>query len=174
MVFLVKGQGTDARSRYALKRLFVNNEQDLCVCRREIQILVRVIRLPPQHHSTTTAVHAASCTHADSFFPQNLVSGHKNCVSVVDSVIVPVGEDVHEVLILMNYCRGSVLTQMNEKLKEQAACLTEGTGVFEEKEILRIFCDVCEAVAKLHHNKPHIIHRDLKVGRLIASLHVLS
>lgn len=97
---------------------------------------------------------------------QNLVSGHKNCVSIVDAVIIPAGEDVHEVLILMNFCRGSVLSQMNEKLKDPATCMTEGTGVFEEKEILRIFCDVCEAVAKLHQNKPHIIHRDLKVSTL--------
>lgn len=92
------------------------------------------------------------------------MSGHKNCVSIIDSVIIPTGEDVHEVLILMSFCRGSLLSQMNDKLKEQSACLTEGTGVFEEKEILRIFCDVCEAVAKLHQNKPHIIHRDLKVS----------
>ena len=41
LVFLVKAQGSSAR--YALKRLFVNSEQDLSVCRREIQILVSII-----------------------------------------------------------------------------------------------------------------------------------
>lgn len=89
-------------------------------------------------------------------------------------MIIPAGEDVHEVLILMSFCRGSVLSQMNDKLKEQASCLTvDGSGVFEEKEILRIFCDVCEAVAKLHHNKPHIIHRDLKV-RIFVCMQIFS
>lgn len=34
---------------------------------------------------------------------------------------------------------------------------------FSEPEVLRIFCDICEAVARLHHNQPPIIHRDLKV-----------
>lgn len=96
------------------------------------------------------------------------MSGHKNCVSIVDSVIIPTGEDVHEVLILMSFCRGSLLSQMNDKLKEPSSCMIEGTGVFEEEEILRIFCDVCEAVAKLHQNKPHIIHRDLKVSAATA------
>ena len=106
-----------------------------------------------------------SLTRSPRSLTQNLVAGHKNCVSIVDSMIIPSGEDVHEVLILMSLCRGSVLSQMNERLKEQSGSLTsEGSGVFEEQEILRIFCDVCEAVAKLHQNKPHIIHRDLKVS----------
>lgn len=35
---------------------------------------------------------------------------------------------------------------------------------FSEKEVLKIFCDVCEAVARLHHCQTPIIHRDLKVG----------
>lgn len=37
LVFLVKGPGSQ---RCALKRLFVNNAQDLAVCKREIQVLV--------------------------------------------------------------------------------------------------------------------------------------
>ena len=32
-----------------------------------------------------------------------------------------------------------------------------------EVEVLKIFCDVCDAVSKLHHVNPPIIHRDLKV-----------
>lgn len=38
MVFLVKSNS--GNSRYALKRLYVNNEQDLNVAKREIQIAV--------------------------------------------------------------------------------------------------------------------------------------
>lgn len=35
---------------------------------------------------------------------------------------------------------------------------------FSENEVLRIFCDTCEAVARLHHCQTPITHRDLKVG----------
>jgi len=91
-------------------------------------------------------------------------------VTLVDSAIIQVSDDVHEVLVLMDYCKGSVLSQMNERLKEHQANLNvEGSGVFEEEEILRIFCDVCEAVARLHYNKPNIIHRDLKVENILIS-----
>lgn len=34
---------------------------------------------------------------------------------------------------------------------------------FTEPEVLRIFCDACEAVARLHQCKTPIVHRDLKV-----------
>lgn len=34
-----------------------------------------------------------------------------------------------------------------------------------EREILRIFCDTCEAVSRLHHCQTPIIHRDLKVRK---------
>ena len=34
---------------------------------------------------------------------------------------------------------------------------------FSEKDVLKIFCDTCEAVARLHHCQTPIIHRDLKV-----------
>lgn len=36
-------------------------------------------------------------------------------------------------------------------------------------EILKIFCDVCEAVARLHHSQTPVIHRDLKVYLSLAS-----
>lgn len=34
---------------------------------------------------------------------------------------------------------------------------------FSENEVLQIFCDMCEAVSRLHHCQTPIIHRDLKV-----------
>ena len=49
VVFLVKGhaknsskndQSSSGERRFALKRIFVNNEKDLAVCKREISILV--------------------------------------------------------------------------------------------------------------------------------------
>lgn len=40
------------------------------------------------------------------------------------------------------------------------ARLQEG---FSETEVLKIFTDVCQAVARLHHRTKPITHRDLKV-----------
>lgn len=125
LVFLVRGQNG---VRYALKRMFVNNDYDLTVCKREIQI------------------------------GSNL-GAHKNIVGLVESAINYCGDGVHEVLMLMNHCKGHVLQLMNEKLN---------VG-FTEQEVLRIFCDICEAVARLHHNQPPIIHRDLKVENILIS-----
>ncbi|XP_023233382.1 AP2-associated protein kinase 1-like [Centruroides sculpturatus] len=108
--------------------MFVNNEHDLNVCKREIQI-------------------ASS------------LSGHKNIIGYVDSSISHVRDGVYEVLLLMHYCRGHVLQLMNERLH---------IGFFEE-EILQIFCDLCEAVSRLHHCQTPIIHRDLKVENILLS-----
>ncbi|CAG2238858.1 AAK [Mytilus edulis] len=119
IVFLVKAQNGN---QYALKRLFVNNEHDLSVCKREI-------------HITRT------------------LTGHKNIIRYVDSSINLTPNRVYEVMILMQYCRSNVIQLMNDRL----------TVGFTEKEVLRIFCDTCEAVARLHHCQTPIIHRDLKV-----------
>lgn len=35
---------------------------------------------------------------------------------------------------------------------------------FSEADVMRIFCDICEAVSRLHHCQTPIIHRDLKVS----------
>ncbi|XP_054248287.1 BMP-2-inducible protein kinase [Indicator indicator] len=86
------------------------------------------------------------------------LSGHKNIVSYLDCAVNSISDNVWEVLILMEYCRaGQVVNQMNQRLQ---------TG-FTEAEVLRIFCDTCEAVARLHQCKTPIIHRDLKVENLL-------
>ncbi|KAK2899037.1 hypothetical protein Q8A67_010455 [Cirrhinus molitorella] len=125
IVFLVR---THQGVRCALKRMYVNNEHDLQVCKREIQIM------------------------------RDLV-GNKNIVGFLDSSITAVGSgDVWEVLILMDFCRGGqVVNLMNQRLQ---------TG-FSEPEVLQIFCDTCEAVARLHQCKTPIIHRDLKVENIL-------
>ncbi|XP_043102182.1 AP2-associated protein kinase 1 isoform X5 [Puntigrus tetrazona] len=125
IVFLVR---THQGVRCALKRMYVNNEHDLQVCKREIQIM------------------------------RDLV-GNKNIVGFMDSSITAVGSgDVWEVLILMDFCRGGqVVNLMNQHLQ---------TG-FREPEVLQIFCDTCEAVARLHQCKTPIIHRDLKVENIL-------
>ncbi|XP_073675742.1 AP2-associated protein kinase 1 isoform X1 [Garra rufa] len=85
--------------------------------------------------------------------------GNKNIVGFLDSSITAVGSgDVWEVLILMDFCRGGqVVNLMNQRLQ---------TG-FSEPEVLQIFCDTCEAVARLHQCKTPIIHRDLKVENIL-------
>ncbi|KAM9311213.1 AP2-associated protein kinase 1 [Gastrophryne carolinensis] len=125
LVFLVR---TSNGMRRALKRMYVNNEHDLQVCKREIQIM-------------------------------RDLSGHKNIVGYIDSSINSVSSgDVWEVLILMDFCRGGqVVNLMNQRLQ---------TG-FTETEVLQIFCDTCEAVARLHQCKIPIIHRDLKVENIL-------
>ncbi|KPP79069.1 BMP-2-inducible protein kinase-like [Scleropages formosus] len=86
------------------------------------------------------------------------LSDHKNIVSYLDSIITTVADSVWEVLILMEYCKaGQVVKQMNQRLH---------TG-FSEVEVLAIFCDTCEAVARLHQCKTPVIHRDLKVENIL-------
>ncbi|XP_051807282.1 AP2-associated protein kinase 1-like isoform X8 [Acanthochromis polyacanthus] len=125
IVFLVR---THQGLRCALKRMYVNNEYDLQICKLEIQIM------------------------------RDLV-GNKNIVGFLDSSIAAVGAgDVWEVLILMDFCRGGqVVNLMNQRLQ---------TG-FTEAEVSQIFCDTCEALARLHQCKTPIIHRDLKVENIL-------
>ncbi|NWI57817.1 BMP2K kinase, partial [Calyptomena viridis] len=86
------------------------------------------------------------------------LSGHKNIVTYLDCAVNSISDNVWEVLILMEYCRaGQVVNQMNQRLQ---------TG-FTESEVMRIFCDTCEAVARLHQCKTPIVHRDLKVENLL-------
>ncbi|XP_037957091.1 serine-rich adhesin for platelets [Teleopsis dalmanni] len=124
MVFLVKANTGNAK--YALKRMYVNNEHDLNVAKREIQIA------------------------------SNL-SGHKNIIGYIDSSITHTGNGVCEVLLLMPYCKHHMLAMMNARFQ---------VG-FTEQEVLTIFCDISEAVSRLHYCQTPIIHRDLKVENIL-------
>jgi AP2-associated kinase len=123
IVFLVKGSNG---ARLALKRMCVNNDKDLAVCKREINIV------------------------------SNL-TGHKNLIEFVDSSVSSSEGGVHEVLLLMPYHKVHVLQLMNDKIS---------TG-FSEAQVLEIFCDVCEGLARLHHCQTPILHRDLKVENIL-------
>ncbi|XP_072515714.1 AP2-associated protein kinase 1 isoform X2 [Salminus brasiliensis] len=85
IVFLVR---THQGVRCALKRMYVNNEHDLQVCRREIQIM------------------------RDLSGHRNIVGFLDSSVAAVG------GGDVWEVLILMDFCRGGqVVNLMNQRLQ---------------------------------------------------------
>ncbi|KAG9480552.1 hypothetical protein GDO78_012168 [Eleutherodactylus coqui] len=86
------------------------------------------------------------------------LSGHKNIVGYLDCAINSASDNVWEILILMEFCRaGQIVNQMNQRLQSG----------FSEAEVLRIFCDSCEAVARLHQCKTPIVHRDLKVENIL-------
>ena len=82
------------------------------------------------------------------------LNGHKNIIGYIDSSITHVGNGVYEVLLLMPFYKTHVLQLMNEKIQ---------VG-FSESDVLTIFCDIVEAVSRLHHCQTPIIHRDLKVN----------
>ena len=57
VVFLVRGhvkggksESSNGDQKYALKRIFVNNDKDLAVCKREISIVVSFVRKFVQNH----------------------------------------------------------------------------------------------------------------------------
>lgn len=87
------------------------------------------------------------------FIFQSSLNGHKNIIGYIDSSLVATGGGVYEVLLLMPYCSENVFGLMRAR----------GKPNFSEMEVLTIFCDMCEAVSRLHHCKTPIIHRDLKV-----------
>lgn len=60
-MFLVKASG----GRYALKRMYVNNEHDLNVCKREIQIAVS--------NSTTNVYNRILVNRSSFLYHKNLV-----------------------------------------------------------------------------------------------------
>lgn len=91
------------------------------------------------------------------YFYQSNLSGHKNIIGYIDSSITPQQNGVHEVLLLMPYCKNHMLAMMNARLN---------VG-FTEQEVLQIFNDIAEAVSRLHHCQTPIIHRDLKVENIL-------
>ncbi|KAG0071709.1 hypothetical protein BGZ90_012160 [Linnemannia elongata] len=85
---------------------------------------------------------------------------HKNIVEYMDSCMGKLEHGGYEVLILMEYCGGGpVIDLMNRRLQHRLT----------EPEILKIFSNVCEAVAYLHYCDPPILHRDIKVENILLS-----
>ncbi|KAG0053035.1 hypothetical protein BGZ83_001740 [Gryganskiella cystojenkinii] len=85
---------------------------------------------------------------------------HKNIVEYMDACMGKLEGGGYEVLILMEYCGGGpVIDLMNRRLQHRLT----------EPEILKIFSNVCEAVAYMHYSDPPILHRDIKVENILLS-----
>ncbi|KAF8403892.1 hypothetical protein HHK36_011998 [Tetracentron sinense] len=85
-----------------------------------------------------------------------LLRGHPNIVSLLAHTILDMGR-TKEALLVMEFCEKSLVTVLESR----------GGGYFEEKQILSIFRDVCNAVFAMHCQSPPIAHRDLKPENLL-------
>ncbi|XP_057496577.1 uncharacterized protein LOC130781386 isoform X2 [Actinidia eriantha] len=82
--------------------------------------------------------------------------GHPNVVTLYSHDIFDTGR-TREALLVMEYCEKSLVNVLESR----------GTGYFEEKQILVIFRDVCNAVFAMHCQSPPIAHRDLKAENVL-------
>ena len=81
-------------------------------------------------------------------------------MTYIDSAINRVGKDVFEVLILMQLYAGQTVMSMLQQEFSSGRRLPE-------RQVMKIFTDVCRAVARLHHRTKPITHRDLKVENVL-------
>ncbi|KAF3787813.1 putative serine/threonine-protein kinase [Nymphaea thermarum] len=85
-----------------------------------------------------------------------LLKGHPNVVTLYAHSILDFGR-TKEAFLVMEYCEKSLVSVLESK----------GAGFFEEKQILLIFRDVCNAVFAMHSHLPPIAHRDLKAENVL-------
>ncbi|BHF77761.1 BMP-2-inducible protein kinase [Sparganum proliferum] len=84
---------------------------------------------------------------------------HKNIIKYIDSTITETEPGIYEVLLVTSFYPGSVAQVLTERRQKNQR--------FLETEVLRVLCDVCEAVSRLHHCETPIIHRDLKIENIL-------
>ncbi|XP_068652783.1 uncharacterized protein [Aristolochia californica] len=82
--------------------------------------------------------------------------GHPNVVTLHSHAIFDMGR-TKEALLLMEFCEKSLVTVLESR----------GADYFEEKQILSIFRDVCNAVFAMHCQSPPTAHRDLKAENVL-------
>lgn len=85
-----------------------------------------------------------------------LLKGHSNVVLLHAHSIFNTGR-TKEAFLVMEFCEKSLVSVLENR----------GTGYFEEKQILLIFRDICNAVFAMHCQSPPIAHRDLKVENVL-------
>uniref|UniRef100_A0A1I8J748 non-specific serine/threonine protein kinase n=1 Tax=Macrostomum lignano TaxID=282301 RepID=A0A1I8J748_9PLAT len=86
---------------------------------------------------------------------------HKNVVRYVDHAVHQLPNGVREILLLMVYYRRSLSDLLNR-------CAQSGRHL-PDQQVLRIFADICSAVAQLHLRRPPVQHRDLKAENVLAA-----
>ncbi|XP_022022510.1 AP2-associated protein kinase 1 isoform X1 [Helianthus annuus] len=84
------------------------------------------------------------------------LQGHPNVVMLCAHSILDMGR-TKEALLVMEYCDKSLVSVLENR----------GAGFFEEKQILIMFRDICNAVFAMHCQSPPIAHRDLKAENLL-------
>ncbi|XP_007052606.2 PREDICTED: probable serine/threonine-protein kinase DDB_G0276461 isoform X1 [Theobroma cacao] len=84
------------------------------------------------------------------------LQGHPNVVTLYAHTILDMGR-TKEALLVMEFCDKSLVNVLE----------TRGAAYFEEKQVLTIFRDVCNAVFAMHCQSPPIAHRDLKAENLL-------
>jgi AP2-associated kinase len=84
------------------------------------------------------------------------LKGHPNVVTLHAHTFFDMGR-TKEALLVMEFCEKSLVNVLENR----------GVGYFEEKQILAIFRDVCNAVFAMHCQTPPIAHRDLKAENLL-------
>ena len=77
-----------------------------------------------------------------------LLKGHPNVVTLVAHTILDIRRR-KEALLVMEFCEKPLVMVLENR----------GAGYFEEKRILLIFRDVCNAVFAMHCQSPPIAHR---------------
>ncbi|XP_010542991.1 PREDICTED: AP2-associated protein kinase 1-like isoform X2 [Tarenaya hassleriana] len=86
------------------------------------------------------------------------LKGHPNVVTLYSHGILDMGRK-KEALLVMEFCGKSLVSVLESR----------GSDYFEEKRVLSIFRDVCNAVFAMHCQSPPIAHRDLKAENLLLS-----
>ncbi|XP_065870444.1 uncharacterized protein [Euphorbia lathyris] len=84
------------------------------------------------------------------------LKGHPNIVTLCAHGILDMGR-TKEALIVMEFCDKSLVSVLENR----------GAGYFEEKQVLSVFRDACNAVFAMHSLYPPIAHRDLKAENLL-------
>lgn len=84
------------------------------------------------------------------------LKGHPNVVTLYAHTILDMGR-TKEALLVMEFCEKSLVNVLESR----------GGAYFEEKQVLSIFRDVCNAVFAMHSQSLPIAHRDLKAENLL-------
>ncbi|KAK7283850.1 hypothetical protein RIF29_13598 [Crotalaria pallida] len=82
--------------------------------------------------------------------------GHPNVVTLHANAILDMGR-TKEAFLVMEFCEKSLVNVLESR----------GAAYFDEKQVLAIFRDVCNAVFAMHCHSPPVAHRDLKAENLL-------